>query len=206
VNIELAVVIVVFGPIILIRFLRSLVINFANFCKGSFQARASKRRLGGVRGDWRRGMSVRRYDIMPKPSLPKIVPHLWYTKEAEEAARFYAAVFPDSHVDRVTSLSADSAIGPAGSVVIYDKFSRKPVFQPSKVQKPTVRAGFRGSLAYVFAARRTLGLLTARRSAAAARTSQRPGLARAHGGDEGAGKLFTARGPVTAGRTGSSAR
>jgi hypothetical protein len=103
-------------------------------------------------------MSVRRYDIMPKPSLPKIVPHLWYTKEAEEAARFYAAVFPDSHVDRVTSLSADSAIGPAGSVVIYDKFSRKPVFQPSKVQKPTVRAGFRGSLAYVFAARRTLGL------------------------------------------------
>jgi len=57
---------------------------------------------------------------MSKPSLPKIVPHLWYTKEAEEAARFYAAVFPDSHVDRVTSLPADSAIGPAGSVVIVD--------------------------------------------------------------------------------------
>ena len=45
---------------------------------------------------------------------------MWYTKEAEEAARFYAAVFPDSHVDRVTSLPADSAIGPAGSVVIVD--------------------------------------------------------------------------------------
>ena len=60
------------------------------------------------------------YDIMPRPSLPKIVPHLWYTKEAEEAARFYSAVFPDSHVDRVTSLPADSAIGPAGSVVIVD--------------------------------------------------------------------------------------
>jgi len=29
--------------------------------------------------------------------------------------------------------------------------------RPSKVQKPTLRAGFRGSLAYVFAARRTLG-------------------------------------------------
>ena len=52
---------------------------------------------------------------MPKPSLQKIVPRLWYTREAEEAARFYAAVFPDSHVDRVTSLPADSAIGPAGS-------------------------------------------------------------------------------------------
>jgi predicted 3-demethylubiquinone-9 3-methyltransferase (glyoxalase superfamily) len=57
---------------------------------------------------------------MPKSSLPKIVPHLWYTEEAEEAARFYAAVFPDSHVDRVTSLPADLAIGPAGSVVIVD--------------------------------------------------------------------------------------
>ena len=59
-------------------------------------------------------------NIMPKPSLSKIVPHLWYTKEAEEAARFYATVFPDSHVDRVTSLPADSAIGPEGSVVIVD--------------------------------------------------------------------------------------
>ena len=35
----------------------------------------------------------------------------------------------------------------------------KTGLQPSKVQKPTVRAGFRGSLAYVFAARRTLGHL-----------------------------------------------
>jgi predicted 3-demethylubiquinone-9 3-methyltransferase (glyoxalase superfamily) len=48
---------------------------------------------------------------MPKPLLPKIVPHLWYTNEAEEAARFYATVFPDSHVDPVTSLPTDSAIG-----------------------------------------------------------------------------------------------
>jgi predicted 3-demethylubiquinone-9 3-methyltransferase (glyoxalase superfamily) len=65
------------------------------------------------------GSSVR-YNILPKTSLPKIVPHLWYPKEAEEAARFYAAVFPDSHVGRVTSLPADSAIGPAGSIVIVD--------------------------------------------------------------------------------------
>jgi predicted 3-demethylubiquinone-9 3-methyltransferase (glyoxalase superfamily) len=57
---------------------------------------------------------------MSKPSLPKIVPHLWFTDEAEEAARFYASVFPDSRVDRVTSLPADSAVGPADSVVIVD--------------------------------------------------------------------------------------
>src|SRR6266702_7950184 len=50
----------------------------------------------------------------------KIVPHLWYTKEAEEAARFYATVFPESRVNRVTSLPADSPSGPAGSVVVVE--------------------------------------------------------------------------------------
>jgi predicted 3-demethylubiquinone-9 3-methyltransferase (glyoxalase superfamily) len=48
--------------------------------------------------------------------LDKIAPFLWYAKEAEEAARFYASIFPDSRVDRVTSLAADSPSGPAGSV------------------------------------------------------------------------------------------
>jgi predicted 3-demethylubiquinone-9 3-methyltransferase (glyoxalase superfamily) len=42
----------------------------------------------------------------------KIVPHLWYAKEAEEAARFYASVFPDSRVVRVTPLAADTPSGP----------------------------------------------------------------------------------------------
>jgi predicted 3-demethylubiquinone-9 3-methyltransferase (glyoxalase superfamily) len=50
----------------------------------------------------------------------KIVPHLWYTKEAQEAARFYATVFPDSRVNRVTSLPADSPSGPAGSVDVVE--------------------------------------------------------------------------------------
>jgi predicted 3-demethylubiquinone-9 3-methyltransferase (glyoxalase superfamily) len=53
-------------------------------------------------------------------ATPKIVPHLWYTNEAEEAARFYARIFPASRVDRVSSLPADSPIGPAGSVVIVE--------------------------------------------------------------------------------------
>ncbi|MEO3947679.1 VOC family protein [Gorillibacterium sp. CAU 1737] len=34
----------------------------------------------------------------------KIVPHIWYDKEAKEAAEFYASVFPDSKVTNVTSL------------------------------------------------------------------------------------------------------
>jgi len=48
----------------------------------------------------------------------KILPFLWYAKEAEEAARFYAALFPDSHVDQVTSLQSESPSGPAGSVKV----------------------------------------------------------------------------------------
>ena len=57
---------------------------------------------------------------MTKAPLQKIVPHLWYSKEAEEAARFYATVFPESRVDRVTPLPADSPSGPAGSVSVVE--------------------------------------------------------------------------------------
>jgi predicted 3-demethylubiquinone-9 3-methyltransferase (glyoxalase superfamily) len=57
---------------------------------------------------------------MSKLSVQKIVPHLWYAREAEEAARFYATVFPESRVDRVTSLPADSPSGPAGSVALVE--------------------------------------------------------------------------------------
>ena len=50
----------------------------------------------------------------------KIVPALWYVKEAEEAARFYATVFPDSRVDRVTTMQAESPSGPPGSVKVVE--------------------------------------------------------------------------------------
>lgn len=57
---------------------------------------------------------------MSKPPQQKIVPHLWYVREAEEAARFYASVFPDSHVDRVTTLAVESPSGPPGSVAVVE--------------------------------------------------------------------------------------
>ena len=57
---------------------------------------------------------------MSKSIVQKIVPHLWYVREAEEAARFYATVFPDSRVDRVTAMPAESPSGPAGSVVVVE--------------------------------------------------------------------------------------
>jgi predicted 3-demethylubiquinone-9 3-methyltransferase (glyoxalase superfamily) len=50
----------------------------------------------------------------------KIFPHLWYAKEAEEAAKLYASIFPDSRVDRVTAMMAESPSGPPGSVKVVD--------------------------------------------------------------------------------------
>ncbi len=36
--------------------------------------------------------------------MQKITPHLWFDKEAKEAAEFYASVFPDSRVDSVRTI------------------------------------------------------------------------------------------------------
>ena len=50
----------------------------------------------------------------------KIFPHLWYTKEAEEAAKFYVSIFPNSRIDRVNALLSESPSGPPGSVKVVD--------------------------------------------------------------------------------------
>ncbi len=52
--------------------------------------------------------------------MSKIVPNLWYTDKAEEAAAFYASLLPNSKVDNVTALPADSPSGPAGSVKVVE--------------------------------------------------------------------------------------
>jgi predicted 3-demethylubiquinone-9 3-methyltransferase (glyoxalase superfamily) len=52
--------------------------------------------------------------------MSKIVPHLWYTDKAEEAAAFYATVLPNSKVDSVIALPADTPSGPAGSVKVVE--------------------------------------------------------------------------------------
>lgn len=52
--------------------------------------------------------------------MAKIIPHLWYTDKAEEAARFYASVLPDSHVDSVSTIPTETPSGPAGSVAIVE--------------------------------------------------------------------------------------
>lgn len=54
------------------------------------------------------------------PAIAKIVPHLWYAKEAEDAARFYTSIFPDSRIDRVTTVPTETPSGPPGSVKVVD--------------------------------------------------------------------------------------
>ena len=50
----------------------------------------------------------------------KITPFLWYSKEAEEAAAFYAGIFPDSRITRVAAMPSESPSGPPGSVKVVD--------------------------------------------------------------------------------------
>jgi predicted 3-demethylubiquinone-9 3-methyltransferase (glyoxalase superfamily) len=52
--------------------------------------------------------------------MNKITPFLWYTKDAEEAAAFYATTFPDSRITRVVAMPSESPSGPPGSVKVVD--------------------------------------------------------------------------------------
>ncbi|RUV36595.1 VOC family protein, partial [Mesorhizobium sp. M1A.T.Ca.IN.004.03.1.1] len=45
---------------------------------------------------------------------------LWYNKDAEDAARFYAATFPDSAVGAVTRAPGDYPDGKQGDVLVVE--------------------------------------------------------------------------------------
>lgn len=48
----------------------------------------------------------------------KIQPCLWFNKNAEEAARFYADTFPDSRIDSIERAPGDYPSGNAGDVLV----------------------------------------------------------------------------------------
>ncbi len=51
---------------------------------------------------------------------PKIQPCLWFNKNAEEAAAFYAATFPDSRIIRVNRAPGDYPSGKAGDALTVE--------------------------------------------------------------------------------------
>jgi predicted 3-demethylubiquinone-9 3-methyltransferase (glyoxalase superfamily) len=52
--------------------------------------------------------------------VSKIAPCLWFDGQAEEAAKFYTSIFPDSRIDRVSRSPADTPSGPEGTVLTAD--------------------------------------------------------------------------------------
>ncbi len=51
--------------------------------------------------------------------MPKITPFLWFDSAAEEAARFYVSVFPNSRIGAIAHYGA-AGPGPAGSVMTVE--------------------------------------------------------------------------------------
>jgi predicted 3-demethylubiquinone-9 3-methyltransferase (glyoxalase superfamily) len=50
--------------------------------------------------------------------MSKISPCLWFDGEAEEAAKFYVSLLPDSKINRVQKNPVDGPSGKAGSVLV----------------------------------------------------------------------------------------
>ena len=53
-------------------------------------------------------------------TVSKVVPFLWYAREAEEAVRFYVSLIPNSKIDDIWTLAAESPSGPSGSVKVVE--------------------------------------------------------------------------------------
>ena len=52
--------------------------------------------------------------------MPTITPNLWFDGQAEDAARFWTSIFPDSRIDRVNRSPAELPSGRKGDVVTVD--------------------------------------------------------------------------------------
>jgi predicted 3-demethylubiquinone-9 3-methyltransferase (glyoxalase superfamily) len=52
--------------------------------------------------------------------MSKISPCLWFDGEAEEAARFYVSLLPDSRIERIQNNPIDGPAGKAGTVLVVE--------------------------------------------------------------------------------------
>ena len=53
-------------------------------------------------------------------AMQTITPCLWFDGQAEEAARFYTSIFPESRIDETLKNSADNPGGKAGSTLLVN--------------------------------------------------------------------------------------
>jgi predicted 3-demethylubiquinone-9 3-methyltransferase (glyoxalase superfamily) len=52
--------------------------------------------------------------------MQKVTPCLWFDGQAEQAARYYVSLLPDSRIDRVVRSPGDTPSGPAGMVLAVE--------------------------------------------------------------------------------------
>ena len=52
--------------------------------------------------------------------MSKVSPCLWFDGEAEEAAKFYVSLLPDSRIEKVQKNPVDTPAGKAGSVLVVE--------------------------------------------------------------------------------------
>ena len=52
--------------------------------------------------------------------MSKVSPCLWFDGEAEEAAKFYVSLLPDSRIENVQTNSVDTPAAKAGSALVVD--------------------------------------------------------------------------------------
>ena len=63
------------------------------------------------------------YLVRPQTTIKimqKIIPCLWFTDQAEEAANFYVSLLPNSRIQRVMRSPADTPSGPTGKVLTVE--------------------------------------------------------------------------------------
>ena len=58
--------------------------------------------------------------VTAMPPRQKIIPCLWFDKQAEEAAGFYVSLLPDSRIDAVVRSPGDYPSGKAGDVLLVE--------------------------------------------------------------------------------------
>jgi predicted 3-demethylubiquinone-9 3-methyltransferase (glyoxalase superfamily) len=52
--------------------------------------------------------------------MSKVSPCLWFDGEAEQAAKFYVSLLPDSRIEKIQRNTIDSRSGKAGSVLVVE--------------------------------------------------------------------------------------